>query len=84
MNIAPFDRVPLWCFSIVAFFLSMLAVVLGFRVGGWRHARRSPEMPVLALAFAVVLLLIVDLDRGQEGFLQVSQQPIIDVLGMMK
>jgi len=33
----------------------------------------------LVLAFAVVLFLIADLDRGQEGLLQVNQQALIDV-----
>jgi hypothetical protein len=35
---------------------------------------------VLALILAVVFMLIVDLDREQEGLLQVTQQPMIDLL----
>ena len=41
--------------------------------------RRSPAMLGLVLAFAVVLLLIADLDRGQEGLLRISQQSMIDL-----
>ena len=36
-------------------------------------------MLVLVVAFALVLLLIADLDRGQEGLLRVSQQALVDV-----
>ena len=35
---------------------------------------------VLALILSVVFILIVDLDREQEGLLQVSQQPMLDLL----
>ena len=34
---------------------------------------------VLIVALGAVLALVVDLDRPQEGFVQVSQQPIIDL-----
>ena len=34
---------------------------------------------VLVVALAAVLTLVIDLDRPQEGFLTVSQQPLIDV-----
>jgi hypothetical protein len=33
----------------------------------------------MILVFAGVILLIVDLDRPQEGFIQVSQQALIDL-----
>ena len=34
---------------------------------------------VLIVALAAVLTLVIDLDRPQEGFLRVSQQPLLDV-----
>ena len=34
---------------------------------------------VLVVALGAVLILVVDLDRPREGFVQVSQQPIIDL-----
>ena len=34
---------------------------------------------VLVVALAAVLTLVIDLDRPQEGFITVSQQPLIDV-----
>jgi protein-S-isoprenylcysteine O-methyltransferase Ste14 len=36
---------------------------------------------LLAFVFAVVVLLIADLDRPQQGLLQVSQQALMDLLG---
>jgi hypothetical protein len=42
--------------------------------------RRSPlTAVVLVIALAAVLTLVLDLDRPRNGFLQVSQQPIIDL-----
>jgi hypothetical protein len=51
---------------------------------GLSATRRSPEMPILTLAFAGVLYLIVDLDRGHEGLLQVSQQPMVTLHNSME
>ena len=56
---------------------------LGYQAG-LSATRRSPAMLVMTLDFAVVLYLIVDLDRSQEGLLQVSQQSMIDLLKSMK
>jgi len=36
------------------------------------------------VAFAAVLYLIADLDRGQEGLLRVSQQSMIDLQKSMQ
>lgn len=56
---------------------------LGMAAVGYQAAlsatRRSPAMLALVLAFAVVLLLIADLDRGQEGLLRVGQQALVDL-----
>jgi len=51
---------------------------------GLSGTRRSPEMPVLTLAFAAVFFMIVDLDRAHEGILRVSQQSMIDLLKTMQ
>jgi len=42
--------------------------------------RRRIRMPVyiMGLLISVVILLILDLDRPSSGFIQVSQQPMID------
>jgi hypothetical protein len=57
--------------------------MLGMAAVGYQAAlaatRRSPAMLGLVAAFSVVLLLIADLDRGQEGLLQISQQSLVDL-----
>jgi hypothetical protein len=77
------SRVPmtiwlaLWSLTLIGMFS------VGYQTG-LSGTRRSPEMPILSLAFAVVLLLVVDLDRAHEGFLRVSQQSMFDVLKTMQ
>jgi hypothetical protein len=43
-----------------------------------RHRKRWPVY-VMALLVAAVILMLLDLDRPDAGFIKVSQQPIIDV-----
>jgi hypothetical protein len=65
---------------LALFTLAVLGMAsMGYQAG-LSGTRRSPEMPILTLAFAGVLFLIVDLDRASEGSLRVSQQPMIDLL----
>jgi hypothetical protein len=62
--------------------LSLLGMgAVGYQ-SGLSTTRRSPAMLGLVLAFAGVLCLIADLDRGHEGLLRVSQQALIDVKTM--
>ncbi len=56
--------------------LSML--LIGFQ-SGHTGQRDMSGVLVMITIFTVVLLLIVDLDRPQEGFLRVSQQTLIDL-----
>jgi hypothetical protein len=56
---------------------------MGYQAG-LAATRRSPAMLFLVLAFAGVLFLIVDLDRGQEGFLMVSQAAMTDLQRTMQ
>jgi hypothetical protein len=77
------SRVPMtiWLTLWSLTFIGMFSV--GYQTG-LSGTRRSPEMPILSFAFAVVLLLIVDLDRAHEGFLQVSQESMKEVLNSMQ
>lgn len=72
------SRLPLviWVGVYGLAMLSMAAV--GYQAG-IATTRRSPMMLGLVLTFSVVLLLIADLDRGQEGFLRVSQESMLDL-----
>ena len=38
---------------------------------------------VLVVALGVAVTLVIDLDRPRDGFLQVSQQPLLDLLRTM-
>ena len=52
--------------------------MVGYSAGLTR--RRSPlSAVVLVLALGAVIMIVVDLDRPREGFIQVSQQPLIDL-----
>jgi len=48
---------------------------------GLSGARSWTVTILLALVFTAVILLIADLDRPQQGLLQVSQQALMDLLG---
>ena len=56
--------------------LSMIAV--GYQVGLTGKSVIKISI-ILALTFAAVILLITDLDRTSEGYLQVSQQPMFEL-----
>lgn len=77
------SRIPLviWLGLYGLAMLGMLAV--GYQ-SGLSTTRRSPAMLGLVLSFTMVLFLIADLDRGQEGLLRVGQQAMVDVQKSMK
>jgi hypothetical protein len=52
--------------------------MVGFSAGLTRR-RSLLTAAVLIIALGAVITIVVDLDRPREGFIQVSQQPLIDV-----
>ena len=40
-------------------------------------------MLAVAIAFSAVIMVITDLDRPGEGFINVSQQPMVDLREML-
>lgn len=72
------SRIPLsiWMGLYGLAILGMIS--MGYQAG-LSATRRSPAMLGLVLGFAIVMLLIADLDRGFEGFLTVGQQPMIEL-----
>lgn len=71
-------RVP-WTIWLAAYFVAGLSMVLvGFH-GGLQGGRNPLALIILALVFAAVMNLIVDLDRPYEGLLQVSQQAMLEL-----
>jgi len=73
-----FSRIPLVIWAGL-YGLAILGLASVGYQAGLSTTRRSPAMIALVLAFSVVLLLIADLDRGQEGLLRISLQPLIDL-----
>jgi hypothetical protein len=72
------SRIPLTIW-IGLFSLSVLGIAAMGYQAGLSVTRRSPAMFALVVAFAGVLFLIVDLDRGWEGFLTVDQTAMTDL-----
>ena len=52
--------------------------VMGYSAG-LTTRRGMLSAVVLIVALGTVLTLVIDLDRPRDGFLQVSQQPLIDL-----
>ena len=52
--------------------------MVGYNAGLTRR-RSVLSAVVMVIALGAVLTLVIDLDRPQEGFINVSQQPLLDV-----
>jgi len=76
------SRIP----AVVWLVLFAVAVLsfgsMGYQ-SGLTGVRRSPVTLPLALAFAVVMWMVVDLERPQEGLLRVSQKPMLELRSTM-
>ncbi len=48
-------------------------------MGGLKRRRSALSALVMVVTLGIVLTIVINLDRPQEGFLQVSQQPLLDV-----
>lgn len=77
------NRIPLAIWAALYGVTVMSFAALGYH-GGLVGARRSAAVLPVAVTFAVVIGLIADLDRPQEGTLTVSQQALIDVRRSME
>jgi hypothetical protein len=73
-----YARIPdsIWVMLYFMMFLGMIA--MGYQ-SGISRTRSWPITTALVLSFAVVTVLIADLDRPAEGFLNPSQQPMLDL-----
>jgi hypothetical protein len=72
------NRIPgtIW---VALFAITVVSLgAMGYH-SGLASATRSLAVIAVAFAFSAVIALVIDLDRPQEGFLTVSQQPLIDV-----
>jgi membrane protease YdiL (CAAX protease family) len=70
-------RIPLPIWFVMGSMALIGFAAMGYSTGLSR-TRRSPAAIAVALCFALVMVLIVDLDRPYEGLLRTSQQALID------
>ena len=78
-----FDRLPGIVLLMLLFIASTSVAMTGFYAGlsGRLHRLR---FTLLALVLAAVMLVITDFDRPIRGFVQVSQQSLVDVIQEME
>ena len=75
---AVLNRFPASIWFAIFFVAALSVAVLGYHTG-LDGERNLVAVLALVMVTAAVILLIVDLDRPQEGLLQVSQQTLIDL-----
>jgi hypothetical protein len=74
-----YARVPETVLLLLILGSALTLGMVGYSAGLTR--RRSPiTAVVLVIVLGAVITLIVDLDRPRDGFLQVSQQPLLDLI----
>lgn len=83
LNVGLRYRIPaaIWLSLCLLTILSMLAI--GYQMG-MAGPHRLYGMPLVTLAFSVVIVMIADIDRPGEGAFQVSDQPLQDTYQMMQ
>jgi hypothetical protein len=78
LQVATRSRIPPSIWGVLLGLAAVGMAAMGYQAG-LSGTRRSLPMLFLAMAFAGVLFLIVDLDRAHDGLLRVSQQAMIDL-----
>lgn len=78
LTVAVRNRVPftIWTTLYVVMFIGMF--MMGAQIGQGETRHPGTEI-ALAVSFSLVLLMIADLDRPQQGLVRVSQQAMMDV-----
>jgi hypothetical protein len=71
-------RVPETVILLLIVGSALTLAMVGFS-SGLTERRSLLSAAVLIIALGAVITIVVDLDRPREGFIQVSQQPLIDV-----
>ncbi|HQR11310.1 MAG TPA: hypothetical protein PLW68_08275 [Casimicrobiaceae bacterium] len=76
------SRIP-GAYWAVLYVVAVLALTSVGYHGGVAGTSRSPVMLAVAIAFSAVIMVIADLDRPGQGFINVSQQPLVDLRAML-
>ena len=73
-----YSRVPETVLLLLVGGAALSLAMVGYSAG--LTGRRSPlTAVVLVIALGAVIMIVVDLDRPREGFIQISQQPLLDL-----
>ena len=75
---AIYNRISLNIWLVLFFMAGITMLIVGFQ-NGLAGNRNFVALLALILVFSAVILLIVDLDRPQQGLLQISQQALVDL-----
>jgi hypothetical protein len=80
---ALYNRIPdrIWLSLLFITFFTMVA--MGIQMGLTRKRRLVVTVP-LSVSFAILVTLIIDLNRPQQGLIKVGQQSMINVKNSMK
>ena len=73
-----YARVPETVLLLLIFGSALSLGMVGYSAG-LTERRALLNAVVLIVALGAVIMIVVDLDRPREGFIQVSQQPLIDL-----
>lgn len=73
-----YGRVPETVLILLILGSALTLGMVGYSAGLTRR-RSSVAAVVLVIALGATIMLVVDLDRPRRGFLQVSQQPLLDL-----
>jgi hypothetical protein len=73
-----YARVPETVVLLLIFGSGLSLLMVGYSAG-LTERRSLLSAIVLILALGAVITIVIDLDRPREGFIQVSQQPLIDL-----
>jgi hypothetical protein len=72
------SRIP-GLYWVVLYAIAVLGLfAMGYH-GGVAGTSRSPVILAVAIAFSAIIMVIADLDRPGQGFINVSQAPIVDL-----
>jgi hypothetical protein len=72
------NHVPETVIYVIAVVGLLAAMIVGYSFGS-SGLRQPFSLCALSLAITLVLMVIIDLDRPREGFIRVSQQPMVDL-----
>ncbi len=78
VNVGMRIRIPSIIWGALYFVTALAIGSLGYQFG-LTHVRYMGITLLLILTFSTVILLIIDLDRPQEGMIRVSQQALMDL-----